>query len=705
MTASLFYKKRILITQNALHFISGSEIVTLELAEFLQSMGAEVIVFTWLLEEPMRTELKKRHITVTTDDYNLRFSRIDYVWVHHQVIPLGLLQHIHKNPSHVPYFIFNHMSAIDDLYLEQPYIISLEKTFASLNLFVSQESLDFNLSKYPTTFYHPVLFPNPAPDSFIIEKNNPKDIKKVLIVSNHPPQEIKEASQILQHQGIQVSFIGKLKGKYEVITPETLKNYDVVITIGKTVQYCLILNTPPYIYDHYGGCGYLNNSNYKKAGYANFSGRGFRKKTPERIAKELVELFETAQQFINKKHKQSVETFLLSQNLTRIFNNLPPKPRLIIISDEYLNSLKAMEMIARDKIIAENKSVNYSTILAEADGTIDFQKTKIKELELHINNLNNQINGLNSLINDYDNSHAVKIANALHRLSCQIKKGFKTIQRINYSLSADYKNEYIKKPTLSNNYQIIGLIREKNEALILDDTISELEKIVDGFIILDDNSNDDSIKIARQHPKCLAIIHHLKTVDGNRSMEESIHRQKLLDLARKYHPKWLIYQDADERIDDGSSLRHFMLKNLNNTNIMGIRLSLFDAYMTKKDHSPYRKGQLFNFRKMFGPERRDILFVWKNIPEATFMTAPDMREPDNIDNDKIITKFFVQHYGKSLSLEQWEETCDYYVNHFPQYAEKWQARKGKGIHDTLSDFKRPLISWEEAKKSGGVKIN
>ena len=50
--------------------------------------------------------------------------------------------------------------------------------------------------------------------------------------------------------------------------------------------------------------------------------------------------------------------------------------------------------------------------------------------------------------------------------------------------------------------------------------------------------------------------------------------------------------------------------------------------------------------------------------------------------------------GKSLWVEHWEETCDYYIKQFTfdTYGRKWLARKGQAIH-TQSDFMRPLYEW------------
>ncbi len=110
--------------------------------------------------------------------------------------------------------------------------------------------------------------------------------------------------------------------------------------------------------------------------------------------------------------------------------------------------------------------------------------------------------------------------------------------------------------------------------------------------------------------------------------------------------------------------------------------------------------QLLNFRRSFGPEQRDILMLWRDRPEVRFVEGAG-RTPQGIAH--IETDLHCQHYGKSLSVAHWEETCDYYIAHFPYetYGKKWEARKGKAIH-TRSDFNRPLYPWGEALFANAV---
>ena len=125
--------------------------------------------------------------------------------------------------------------------------------------------------------------------------------------------------------------------------------------------------------------------------------------------------------------------------------------------------------------------------------------------------------------------------------------------------------------------------------------------------------------------------------------------------------------------------------------------------MTPDDCAPYRPGrELLGFRRLFGPERRDILMLWRNHPQILF-AEHHAREPGGVERTR--TDLYCQHYGKSLSVEHWEETCDYYIRHFPfdTYGRKWSDRRGRAIH-ARSDFMRPLYEWGETLFANAVRI-
>lgn len=136
------------------------------------------------------------------------------------------------------------------------------------------------------------LFRNAAPPSF--EPTNRKKsevLSNLLIVSNHLPQEIQCAIEILQSQGVSVRWYGK-EGHFAEhrITHQELEWADAVVSIGKTVSYAIRAEKRTYVYDIFGGPGWLNENNIHSASKFNFSGRCcYRKLSTKEIVKEITE--------------------------------------------------------------------------------------------------------------------------------------------------------------------------------------------------------------------------------------------------------------------------------------------------------------------------------------------------------------------------------------------------------------------------------
>jgi len=260
------------------------------------------------------------------------------------------------------------------------------------------------------------------------------------------------------------------------------------------------------------------------------------------------------------------------------------------------------------------------------------------------------------------------------------------------------------KALLTGKHLLIGITRVRNESLVLRDTLDYVGTHVDAIVAYDDASTDDTLDILRNHPKVALVIENSswETDIVARLSAETRHRGLLLRVARsRLNFEWTLCFDADERVI--GSLRDFV-GGAPAGKCDGIRIRLFDAYMTPDDHAPFMQGQnLLGFRRFFGPERRDILMVWRNLPGVCF-EGLDAREPMGVD--RVVTDFYCQHYGKALSITQWEETCDYYATHFPfeTYGRKWLDRKGRAIH-TQSDFSRPLFEWGSELFKNAVKVN
>jgi hypothetical protein len=271
---------------------------------------------------------------------------------------------------------------------------------------------------------------------------------------------------------------------------------------------------------------------------------------------------------------------------------------------------------------------------------------------------------------------------------------------------AEKESIWIRSQTQSKSVgtvPLVALLRVRNEELILKDTLDHIAEFADFICVYDDASTDQTREILKSHNKVVLIVQndHWQSGVENRLLSETRHRGLLLQEARQrlaFH--WCMCCDADERYI--GPIRQFVTEPIEGKPD-AVRIQLFDAYMTEGDDHPYSgKMPLTNFRRLFGPERRDILMLWKNSNLAHF-TGLDAREP--VVQGCTEPKFFCQHYGKSLSYEHWEATCEYYGSHFPfdSYGKKWADRKGKALH-SKSDFGRPLFEWGDHLFENAVKI-
>ena len=234
----------------------------------------------------------------------------------------------------------------------------------------------------------------------------------------------------------------------------------------------------------------------------------------------------------------------------------------------------------------------------------------------------------------------------------------------------------------------IALIR--NEEAIIQNTLDHVSTFVDNIYIYDDCSTDNTVAICEAHPKVKGIIKGTvwdPTPMGRRQAEGKL-RQRVLQLAISKGAKWIYYFDGDEHIEfHNVTFEH-----------PAYSFRLFDYYITPEDvDTPYLE------RKWMGPEYRDIPMVFK--------VTPDLRFTQRVPKGYFVNKYrgargqevafggYVKHYGKAITVKEWEDTCHYYTNYRwkgiqPTLEARWEARKGKAIH-TLSDFGRELITWEQ----------
>lgn len=366
---------RVLITHPFLYEINGATNVALELAEYLQNRGDKVTVYTNVFDYPIKQyfDEKKIHVDIARKNPKYHLKDFDIVWINSQTFPISLLEELGdaEKVKNAPKFIFMHMSAQEYCADEMPYIYQFEEKLSSLSLFVSEEALEFNkkfFEKMPPTDY----YRNPAPEEYLIKREKLPEIpRKVLVVSNFPCGELRDIKPLLNQQGIIIDYLGYLGDRYELISEKIISKYDLVITIGKTVQYCLVSGTPVYIYGSFGGPGYLSSKNSQKAMRKNFSGRGFHDKTPGEIVDDIVNNYTKATSFYTERQEDFRKDFIISNNIPELFKKAQnAKTKNIIFSKTFIAATKSLLTLVmidfeqwhnnfqKEALIKENKNLN-----------------------------------------------------------------------------------------------------------------------------------------------------------------------------------------------------------------------------------------------------------------------------------------------------------------------------------------------------------
>ena len=146
---------------------------------------------------------------------------------------------------------------------------------------------------------------------------------------------------------------------------------------------------------------------------------------------------------------------------------------------------------------------------------------------------------------------------------------------------------------MGKSIRIAGITRIRNEELIIEDTLNHFGRFCDWIYVYDDASTDNTVEICRSHPKVKAIIEN-KEWDKDRLRAEFESRQAILNLAQVDSPEWLIYFDADERVE-------FDFEDFEDYD--AVTMKLFDFYITEGDKDLiYTPGDdLAKLRKDCGP--------------------------------------------------------------------------------------------------------
>lgn len=306
--------RRALIATHHLASYAGSEVLTLELATELREMGWDVCVATLLPGAPMVSEFKKRDfqvIDMLAEPLAIGNAKFDLVWIHHAPVLYEILTHGVEAAT----VIFCSLSHFEPLEAVPEHRESVDLLLAH-----SIENKNHIINTSGLREDQVLLFPNAVPGNYWVQskKFHSPVLRRVAVISNHPPPEVLQAAEILKKSGVEIVRVG-IGGIETLINAQLLRNCDTVLTIGKTVPYCLASKVPVYCYDHFGGPGWLDEGNFDLAGQNNFSGRGFSKKMPETIVLEITSGYSGALSYLDAHASRAAASLHLRHNLERLF--------------------------------------------------------------------------------------------------------------------------------------------------------------------------------------------------------------------------------------------------------------------------------------------------------------------------------------------------------------------------------------------------
>lgn len=318
---SLQENKRVLITNLFVQKYTGSELHTLSIAKQFLKKGYEVVVAVFAKAYPLMEFFEKipgLHV-VNCLEHQLPFRHYDIFWAQHYAVADWVIL---KNQISCDRLVVSRLGIYNSLEA-----LPCFAKKADVICCVSQE-IENRIREEIGKEIPIEKIENCVDEEFfdVYTEKKRETLKSIAVVSNHIQDDIVRVAEILREQGIEVKFYGQ---QYEAVlmTGELLRKYDVVITIGKTVQYCLACGTIPYIYDYYGGPGYLTENNFERAREYNFSGRGFqRKETVEDIVQDILENYSKAVQLQKVWHKKAEALYQMNEKFDSFYNKLIAYP-------------------------------------------------------------------------------------------------------------------------------------------------------------------------------------------------------------------------------------------------------------------------------------------------------------------------------------------------------------------------------------------
>jgi hypothetical protein len=358
-------------------------LVTLDLAAEFKKRGCHVVVGCFELSSPL--ELLFNDIGVKCVDLNCGEvpDSFDVLWGHHFTTLNKCMIDI---PIASPRVVFSSLSPFEPLECPPIYANYLTAILANSEETASQ------LFVHGVQKEKVILFENSVPDYYFDLNIRPKSsLRRIAVISNHVPDELILSARKLQSR-VQIDFFG-IHHTHVQVTPELLSPYDLVITIGRTVQQCFALGIPVYCYDRFGGPGYIDPPTFDRAASFNFSGRCARTTlSPDALALDIVTRYRDAVGQTGALKSLTANRYRLSSAVTRVFNVIEETRE-----DVHLPETLKVTLRRQREILAERQGVEYAQIFYDKGHGFNENDSIRKDIGSGLNTLTFELKDLDKL--------------------------------------------------------------------------------------------------------------------------------------------------------------------------------------------------------------------------------------------------------------------------------------------------------------------
>jgi glycosyltransferase involved in cell wall biosynthesis len=217
---------------------------------------------------------------------------------------------------------------------------------------------------------------------------------------------------------------------------------------------------------------------------------------------------------------------------------------------------------------------------------------------------------------------------------------------------------------------ILGMIRAKNADGYLPKLLTQMKIFCDGILLLDDNSVDNTVEVAREYGACVRLN------TGVLGHDEGRDRRRLHEWAAQFSPDWIYAPDTDDLLEDGGpDLIRRLVKGAEQS---GIEAFQFPYLYLWGDMKHYRVDgiydsitaiRLFKFFPAFMPIARDVhsMAVGAEIIGRGKFCRSDIR---------------LLHLGY-MTAGQRSEKYEWHVKNFPPGTDGYKWAGGRGYEHIL----------------------